>query len=723
MARSSTRTHCPYCSLQCGIVLTAGDRPADLVPDEDFPTNRGGLCSKGWSAAELLDHPERLLHPLVRARRGDRTSPLRQATWGEALDRVVDGIEAAQRDHGRDAVGCFGGGGMTNEKAYAFGKLARVALRTKHVDYNGRFCMSSAAGALKAAFGVDRGIPFPLSDVADADAVLLVGSNPASTMPPAMQHFDAGRSRGAVHVVIDPRRTPTAAGATLHLQPVPGTDAVLALGMLHLAVREHLVDTAYVEARTTGFDDAARAAAQWWPDRVESVTGVPVADLRAALHALAGAQRAIVLSGRGAEQHAHGTETVRAWADLALALGLPGRPGSGFGTLTGQGNGQGGREHGLKADQLPGYRMLTDPAARAHVAGVWGIDPDDLPGPGVSAFEMLDAIGTPGGVRALVVLASNPVVSAPDRERVRARLEAADLLVVGDFFLSETAAMADVVLPVAQWAEEEGTMTNVEGRVIHRRRALAPPDGVLDDLEIIAALAERLGVDHGFPTEPEAVFAELARASAGGAADYSGITYARLDAEDGLFWPCPATAEGEAEHPGTPRVFADTFPTPDGRARFAGVRFTPRHERTSRRFPYLLTTGRTMAQYQSGTQTRRVRALTTAQRDAHVEVHPDLARRGGIADGDLVRLSTARGQAVFRARVTDTIGPGVLFVPFHWAGMSGANSLTDATLDPTSRMPSFKACAVALERVGEPESTNLAAEPPALRVPVRLVPA
>lgn len=711
MTRSSTRTHCPYCSLQCGIVVTAGERPAELVPDEDFPVNLGGLCSKGWSAAELLDHPERLLHPLVRARRGDRTSPLRRATWGEALDQVADRIEAVQRDHGRDAVGCFGGGGMTNEKAYAFGKLARVALRTKHVDYNGRFCMSSAAGALKAAFGVDRGIPFPLADIADADAVLLVGSNPASTMPPAMQHFDAGRSRGAVHVVIDPRRTPTAAGATLHLQPVPGTDAVLALGMLHLAVHEGLVDTDYVEARTTGFEHARRAAAQWWPDRVESVTGVPVADLRAALHALAAARRAIVLSGRGAEQHAHGTETVKAWADLSLALGLPGRPGSGFGTLTGQGNGQGGREHGLKADQLPGYRMLTDPAARAHVAGVWGIDPDDLPGPGVSAFEMLDALGTDGGVRALIVLASNPLVSAPDRERVRARLEATDLLVVGDFFLSETAATADVVLPVAQWAEEGGTMTNVEGRVIHRRRALPPPDGVLDDLEIIAALAERLGVHEGFPTEPEEVFAELARASAGGAADYSGMTYDRLDAEQGLFWPCPATGEGERDHPGTPRLFEREFPTPDGRARFAGVRFAPRHERTSRHYPYLLTTGRTMAHYQSGTQTRRVKALSLAQRDAHVELHPDLARRQGVEDGELVRLRSARGEALFRARVTDTIGPGVVFVPFHWSGMSGANSLTDATLDPTSRMPSFKACAVALERAGDEGSIDLTAEP------------
>src|SRR4051795_6280243 len=282
----TTLTHCPYCSLQCGMSVTAGDRPATLVP-ADFPTNRGGLCSKGWSATELLDHPERLLRPLVRAVPGDRTSPLVETTWDDALDLVVAAIGRTRTAHGPDAVGCFGGGSLTNEQAYAFGKFARVALRTSAIDYNGRFCMSSAAGAANRAFGLDRGLPFPLADLAEADVVVLVGSNPADTMPPAMQWFDAGRERGAQHIVVDPRRTATARNAALHLQPLPGTDLALANGLLHIAIAEGLVDAGYIAARTAGFEDVQAGVAAYWPDRVERLTGVPVADQRRTVFTLA----------------------------------------------------------------------------------------------------------------------------------------------------------------------------------------------------------------------------------------------------------------------------------------------------------------------------------------------------------------------------------------------------------------------------------------------------
>ncbi|MGY1827252.1 molybdopterin oxidoreductase family protein [Blastococcus sp. SYSU DS0541] len=693
-ASRTTSTHCPYCSLQCGMAVTAGDRPATLLP-LDFPTNRGGLCSKGWSAADLLDHPERLTRPLVRAVPGDRTSPLVESTWEEALDRVVAAIRRTQARHGRDAVGCFGGGSLTNEQAYQFGKFARVALRTSAIDYNGRFCMSSAAGAANRAFGLDRGLPFPLSDIAEADVVVLVGSNPADTMPPAMQWFDAGRERGAQHVVVDPRRTATARSAALHLQPLPGTDLALANGLLHLAVAEGLVDEEYVAARTTGFDEVRAGVAAYWPDRVERLTGVPVADQRRAVFALARAEKAMILTARGAEQHRSGTDTAQAWINLALALGLPGRRGSGWGTITGQGNGQGGREHGQKADQLPGYRSLADPAARAHVAAVWGVDPDELPMPGKSAFELLDALGTDGGVRTLLVLASNVAVSAPDARRVVSRLGDLDFLAVSDFFLSETAELADVVLPSAMWAEEAGTMTNLEGRVIRRRRALDPPEGVPDDLQLLATLAGRLGAQN-FSGDPETVFEELRRASAGGTADYAGISYRRIDEERGVFWPCPAD-----DHPGTPRLFTERFATPDGRARFLRVEHVDAHERPDAEHPYVLTTGRVLAQYQSGTQTRRTRSLQLVAPTPRAELHPDLARRLGIAQDDVVELATRRGRARFHAQVTDTIRPDVVFVPFHWAG---TNALTDAgALDPTSKMPPFKVCAVAVTRVGGPE--------------------
>ena len=684
-----TATHCPYCSLQCGIRVVAGDRPVTLTPWEDFPTNRGGLCGKGWRAADLLDHPERVLVPLARPH---RDAPLRPTSWAQALDRIVAAVRDSQARHGPDSVGCFGGGSLTNEKVYQLGKFARVALRTASIDYNGRFCMSSAAAAATRAFGIDRGMPFPVPDIANADVVLLVGSNPAETMPPVMQWFDEGRAAGARHIVIDPRATPTATGSTLHLQPVPGTDLALANGLLHLAIRDGHVDEEYVAARTTGFDAVRRAVRAYWPDRVERITGVPVAALRETVALLGQASSAMVLTARGAEQHSNGTDTTLAFINLALALGLPGRPDSGYATITGQGNGQGGREHGQKADQLPGYRRLDDPAARAHLAAIWGIPPEQLPRPGRSAYEMLDRLGTDGGVRVLLVLASNIVVSAPHANHVADRLAALDFLAVTDFFLSETAARADVVLPTAQWAEEDGTVTNFEGRVLRRRRALPPPQGVWTDLQILRALAERLG--RSFADDPRTVFDELRRASAGGPADYAGITYERIEAEHGVFWPCPAE-----DHPGTPRLFTERFATPDGRARFHPVEHREPAEVPDEEYPYILTTGRSIRHYQSGTQTRRVRALTAVEPDAYVELHPVVAHRIGVAAGEPVRLRTRRGTAVFRARITETIRQDTVFVPFHWAAPAAANALTNPALDRHSRMPEFKACAVSVSRI------------------------
>jgi assimilatory nitrate reductase catalytic subunit len=671
-------------------------RPLDgtvEVAARDFPTNRGGLCQKGWTAAELLTSPERLTTPLARDRRG---AALRPVSWEEALDRITGELRRIRERYGADAVGVFGGGGLTNEKAYALGKFARVALGTSQIDYNGRFCMSSAAAAGIRAFGVDRGLPFPLSDIGRADAVLLVGSNVADTMPPFARWLAECQDRGGALVVVDPRRTSTARRATLHLQLTPGTDLALALGLLHVAISSGAVDAEYVGRCTSGFDDVRRVAAAYWPERVERITGVSIAEQKAAVALLADAPRAMILTARGAEQHANGVDTVTGFINLALALGMPGRDGSGYGCLTGQGNGQGGREHGQKADQLPGYRKLDDPAARAHVASVWGIDPDSLPAPGRSAYELLDALGAPDGPRALLVLGSNVVVSAPDARRIARRLDALEFLVVGDLVLSETAARADVVLPVTQWAEEDGTMTNLEGRVLRRRQAAVAPSGARSDLEIISALAQRLGAPGQWDCDPESVFAELRLASSGGIADYAGITYERIEAEDGVFWPCP-----EESHPGTPRMFLDGFATPDGRARFFAVEHRPAVEDIDTSYPTYLTTGRVLQHYQSGAQTRRVRALREAVPEPEVQMHPDLADARGLADGDLVRVISRRGEAIGRTAVTDTIRADTVFMPFHWGGAGSVNSVTNPALDPISRMPEFKVCAVRLEPAQE----------------------
>ncbi|TNC23237.1 molybdopterin oxidoreductase family protein [Amycolatopsis alkalitolerans] len=656
------------------------------VAPREFPANGGGLCQKGWTSGALLTSPARLTSPLIRV--DDRLVP---AGWDDALDLIARRLTEIQARYGKDAAALFGGGGLTNEKSYLLGKFARIALGTSQVDYNGRFCMSSAAAAGIKAFGLDRGLPFPLTDLAGADAVLLVGANPAETMPPFMQHLRPVPDL----IVVDPRRTPTAEQANLHLAPSPGTDLALALGILHAAVADGHVDWSYVDERTRGFDAVWRIVARWWPERAERVTGVAAADQRRAAEWLANARNAYILTARGTEQHASGSDTVNAWINLALALGLPGRAGSGYGCLTGQGNGQGGREHGQKADQLPGYRRIDDPAAREHVAEVWGVPADSLPGPGRSAYELLDALGTETGPKALMVFGSNVVVSAPRSAHVAKRLSSLDFLVVSDLVLSETAALADVVLPITQWAEESGTMTNLEGRVLLRQRAIEPPEGVRTDLEVLNGLATRLGQPAGrFPVEAEAVFTELGEASRGGVADYSGITYERLRAGEALYWPVRG-----AGHEGTPRMFLDRFAHPDGRARFVPVEHRGPAEPVDDEFPLQLTTGRVLQHYQSGAQTRLVAELTETVPEVYVEVYPDTAARFGLSDGEWARLSSRRGEMTARVRCVSSMRADLVFLPFHFAGAQRANLLTNPALDPSSRMPEFKVCAVALGKV------------------------
>ncbi|HKH08762.1 MAG TPA: molybdopterin oxidoreductase family protein, partial [Agromyces sp.] len=701
MTAAPTPTHCPYCALQCAMSLTAtpaatattrmvavagpamgvGRADAPIAPvtvaGRDFPTNRGGLCKKGWTSAELLRSPSRLLAPLMRGEDGE----LHECGWDDALDLVADRLRSIRADHGADAVGVFGGGGLTNEKAYLLGKFARLALGTSRIDYNGRFCMSSAAAPGNRAFGVDRGLPFPLEDLGGASTVLLLGSNPAETMPPFIGHLAGTQAAGGL-IVVDPRRTATARlteeGKGLHVQPAPGTDLVLLLGLIHLVISEGLADDEYVTERTTGFAALRRSVAAWWPERVQSITGVAALTLRHLARRLASGAPTFILTGRGVEQHVDGTDTATAAINLALLLGLPGRPGSGYGTLTGQGNGQGGREHGQKCDQLPGYRKITDPEARAHVAQVWGVEPDTIPGPGIPAVELLQSLGAPGGVRALLVHGSNLVVSSPNVTAVHEGLAALDLLVVCDFFLSETAALADVVLPITQWAEEEGTMTSLEGRVIRRRRAISPPEGVRDELWILAELARRLECTATFDTDPELVFEELRLASEGGIADYSGIDYAMLDRGEAAFWPYPRGSEG------TPRLFAVRFAHPDGLARLVAVSVRESARPRPEVGELTLLTGRLLEHYQSGAQTRRVPELDEAQPEALASMHPSTAERLGIADGELVELANVRGTVRCRARLTADIRPDSVFLPFHYGDGQTANLLTSDAVDPIS---------------------------------------
>ena len=705
-----TDTHCPYCALQCAMSLGGGALGGGVLVGDGahggepltvearaFPTNRGGMCQKGWTSADLLRSGDRITAPLRRV--GDE---FEDVSWDEALDDIVSRVRDISGRHGNEAIAVFGGGGLTNEKAYQLGKFARLALRTPNIDYNGRFCMSAAAAAANRTLGIDRGLPFPLTDLNDADAILLLGSNLADTMPPSVQHLGPVRERGGL-IVVDPRRSATARltedGAGEHAQLVPGTDLVFLLGLLHLVFAERLADEDFLSARVNGLDAVRRSVAEWWPERVAATTGIPetqlrrIAGLLAAAGTRGGGRGAFILTGRGSEQHVDGTDTVTAAINLALTLGLVGAERGGYGAITGQGNGQGGREHGQKADQLPGYRMIDDPAARAHVAAVWGVDPALIPGAGKPAVELLNSLGTPGGPKALFVHGSNILVSAPDAAAIRRRLEALDLLVVCDFVPSETAMLADYILPVTQWAEEEGTMTGLEGRVLRRRKAIDPSAGVKSELEIFAALAERLDAPGTYATDPREVFDELARASKGGRADYAGISYDRLDAGESLYWPCP-----DAAHPGTPRLFRDGFPTADGKANMIAVRPTGPADDVRAEVPIYLVTGRVLEHYQSGAQTRRIAKLNDSMPHAYVEIHPILAQRIGVEGIENISITSRRGSLVAQARISTDIRPDTVFVPFHFADEGMVNAVTNSATDPISGMPEFKVCAVQIER-------------------------
>jgi len=695
-----THTHCPYCAFQCGMTLRkSSEHPSgfEVQGDEAFPVNLGRMCIKGFTSAALLNHPSRLMTPQIRAADGS----LHSASWDAALDFVAERLLHLRDAYGPNALAAFGSGALTNEKAYLLGKFVRVALKSPFIDYNGRFCMSSAAAGQNQAFGIDRGLPFPVEDIAQAGTLVLWGANCADTMPPIMQWIDRQRAAGQL-VVVDPRRTETARVAHVHLQPTPGTDLALANGLLALAIEERLIDTEYIAARTVGFDDVRRAVCEMTPPQVERLTGVPIERQLGVVRMLAASPASMLLSGRGPEQQSKGVDTVLALINLMLALGKVGKPSSGYGCLTGQGNGQGGREHGQKADQLPGYRLIDNQADRAAVAAVWDMDPAALPGKGKSAQELLESLGPEGGIRALLVMGSNVAVAAANCKNIEKRLRQLELLVVCDSFPNETTQAAHVVLPVTQWAEEEGTMTNLEGRVLLRHPARPAPWGVRSDIAILCALAERLGEGPRFRfASPREVFAELRRATAGARADYSGITYERIENEKGVFWPCPAES-----HPGTPRMFHDRFHHADGKARFVAVRHRAAAEPPDRDYPFFFTTGRYREHYNSGAQTRLVPELLEARPAPLAQIHPRLATRLGVRPGGSIVVDSRRGSVIFAVELSAGMREDTIFAPFHWGGELAANRLTLAALDPTSRMPEFKVCAVRARAVATPGATS-----------------
>ncbi len=709
------KTHCCFCGQQCGIQLKVRDNQViGFEPWEEFPFNRGMLCPKGVKRYLQGSHPDRLVTAFQRD--PSATAGFSPLPYADAVRRVAGEIARLQAAHGPGAIGVLSGASLTTEKTYLLGKFARVCLKTPFIDYNGRLCMVSAGAANKKAFGIDR-VTSPWADMIGTEIIWVAGSNVAECAPITTNYLWQAREQGARIVIQDPRITPIARTCDLYLPVKPGRDAALFAGVLQIMIERDWIDHAFIESRTTGFDQVAEYCRQWTLPRTAEVTGVPERALMQAAEWWGTARSSFFLHARGIEHHSNGVQNALGTINLVLASGRIGRPHSGYGTIVGQANGQGGREHGQKCDQLPGLRDISNPEHRQHMAGVWGIEERDIPGPGVDAYEMFRKIDA-GEIKALISICFNPKVSLPDNAFVTRALEKLEHYTAIDFFLNDTARHADIILPGSLHEEDEGTVTQVEGRIIKVNKAVDCPGDAREDWRIIQDIAQALDRPHGFTfASTREIFEELRRASQGGVADYSGVTWDKVERQMGVFWPCyshdPRTGDPTPDHAGTPRLFepdsynpvargSGPFYFPDGRARFNVADYRTPVDDASEEYPVYLTTGRVVSQFLSGTQTRRIGPLVKQYPEPRIEMHPRLAAKHGITDNDWVTAETPRGAMTLRAQVVTTIRPDTIFIPYHWAGPKSANQLTVSAQDPISRIPQYKVCGCRIRKADGP---------------------
>lgn len=697
-------THCSYCGMQCGMNLRVNEETNTIIgvePRYDFPVNIGKMCPKGVTAYQQTNHKDRLLKPLIRdnaALKGSKDG-FREAEWDEALDLIASRFKQLQAEYGNSTLGVYSGVSMTTEKCYLTGKFARVALRTRFMDYNGRFCMASAAGGFMRSLGIDRGSTLPWTDIQETDCLFIAGSNTAECHPTSMFRIWEVQERGGYLIIADPRETPIARRADVHLDLRPGTDLALANCMVNLLIQNGHADRDFIEQHTNGFAETAELVKEFTPEYTSEITGVAPEKLLKAAEIFGKSPNAIVLFARGIEQQHKGVDNVSGYVNMSLVTGKIGRPKSGVATLTGQANGQGGREHGQKCDQLPGYRKIDNPKHVEYVSQIWGIKPEEMPGVGVSAYEMFGEMNAKT-IRALYLLCSNPAVSAPNLNYVREALKGLDFMVCCDFYLSESAEFADVVLPSVTWSEDEGTVTNLEGRIIKINKAQEPLGESKPDWWIQIQIAERMGRGEHFRHLKTArdINNEFREATRGGYADYYGATWEKIEQQNGVFWPCRDESDT-----GTPYMFLDKkFGHPDGRAKICALPYRPPAEEPCAEYPLRLTTGRVVYHYLSGNQTRRIPFLNEMCPEPFVEVHPLTAAKYGIVHDEQVRLFTRRGEMTVKVKVIEAIREDTVFVPYHFGHQDSINLLTNPALDPISRMPEFKACAAQIEKVNQP---------------------
>ena len=688
---------CPYCGVGCQLTYNIKDNKILYVDGRDGPANRSRLCVKGRYGFDYVHHEQRLTKPLIRKpgipKHADFTmdpsDPLacfREASWEEALDLAASRLKAIREQRGPQALSGFGSAKGTNEEAYLFQKLVRTGFGTNNVDHCTRLCHASSVAALLEGIG-SAAVSNQVHDVLQAEVIFLIGANPVSNHPVAATWIKNAAKQGAKLIYADPRRSELARHAHYMLQFKPDTDVALLNAMMHTIVEEGLVNDAFIQDRTAGYDELKKNVAGYSPEAMAPVCGIPAETIREVARLFATSRGSMILWGMGISQHVHGTDNARCLIALCLMTGQVGRPGTGLHPLRGQNNVQGASDSGLIPMVFPDYQRVDNAEARARFEKLWGATLD--PKPGLTVVEIVNAV-LDGEISGMYIMGENPAMSDPDAHHAREALAKLDWLVVQEIFLTETCYYADVILPATAWPEKDGTVTNTDRMVQIGRKALDAPGDARPDLWIIQEIARRLGLDWNY-SGPADVFNEMRKAMP----SIAGITWERLEDETSVTYPCER--EGD---PGQSVVFTERFPTPTGRARFVPADIIPAAERPDAEYPFVLITGRQLEHWHTGAMTRRATVLDAIEPEPTALLHPLDLDALGAAAGDVVTVESRRGIISLYARADDGTPRGSVFIPFCFYE-AAANLLTNPALDPFGKIPEFKYCAVKVMRGGE----------------------
>jgi len=671
-------TTCEFCGCGCNFYLGVEDnRVTAVYPSTSHQVSQGKLCIKGWMGHEYIHSPERLKTPLIKE--GDK---FREASWNEAYKLIAGRLQQIKRRHGSDSIAVFSSAKCTNEENYLLQKFARAVIGTNNIDQCARLCHASTVVGLSQTFG-SGAMTNSISEIGNAGVIFVIGSNTTEQHPLIADQIIKAVQKGARLIVADPRQIPLTRFATLHLSHKVGTDVALLNGMLNVIIAEGLVDKEFVETRTEGFEELKQGVAEFTPRKASRITGVPPEQIEEAARIYARSKKGPIIYSMGITQHTSGVDNVISCANLAMVTGNVGRESSGVNPLRGQNNVQGACDMGALPDVFPGYQAVTDDELRQKFEEAWGVALSSQPG--VTTVEAMDRV-LDGKLKALYIMGENLLVSDPDMNHTEKAMKEVEFLVVEDIFLTETARLANVVLPGVSFAERDGTFTSTERKVQRVRKAIEPVGSSKPDWKIITELSSHFGykMDYASPCE---IMEEIAKLTP----SYGGISYDRLE-RGGLCWPCPSP-----DHPGTPYLHKEKFARPGGKGRFFAVPYRPPAEGPDSDYPFTLTTGRIGFHWHTGTMTRKDWALDREYPDAFVEVNPKDAAKLGIRNGAVAKVTSRRGEISLQAEVTATIQEGLLFIPFHFAE-AAANRLTLANLDPLAKIPEYKVCAVKLEK-------------------------